>query len=363
MKILAIDTSCDDTCIALANCKPFEIVSNTISSQIKLHQEYGGVYPSLARREHQKNLVPVLRETLKKANLLEKQGNDINKKDLKRILIREQVLFDNLKEFLSSYKKPDIDAIAVTVGPGLDPTLWTGINFTKAISKIWNIPIIAVNHIEAHLLSVLLENKKQKFPVIGLIVSGGHTQLVLVENIKKYKVLGETRDDAAGEAFDKIARIIGLPYPGGPAISKEAKKSKKQLITLPRPMIYTKDYDFSFSGLKTAALYAAKNNKITKDFRQSMAKEAQQAIIDVLIKKTIKAAKDYKVKTIFIGGGVAANQELRKQFKQESNKNNIKFMVAQPKFCTDNAAMIALTACLNKNYKKRISANPNLRLK
>ena len=363
MKILAIDTSCDDTCIALANCKPFEIISNTVSSQVELHQEYGGVYPSLARREHQKNLVPVLIKTLKKAKLLKKQQNNIDEKKLKIILKREEILFNDLKEFLSSYAKAKIDAIAVTVGPGLDPTLWTGINFTKAISEIWNIPIIAVNHIEAHLLSVLLENKKQKFPVIGLIVSGGHTQLVLIKDIKKYKILGETRDDAAGEAFDKIARIIELPYPGGPAISKEAKESKKQLVKLPRPMINTKDYDFSFSGLKTAALYASKKNKITKDFRQSMAKEAQQAIIDVLIKKTIKAAKDFNVKTIFMGGGVAANQELRKQFKEKSNKLGIKFQVAKPKFCTDNAAMIALTACLNKNYKKRISTNPNLRLK
>lgn len=362
MKILAIDTSCDDTCMAIAQCSPFKLLSNTVSSQVELHQKYGGVYPSLARREHQKNLVPVLIETLKKANLLKKKINKIDENKLKTILIREQILFDYLKDFLNKYDKPKIDSIAITVGPGLDPTLWTGVNFTKAISHYWNIPIIAVNHIEAHLLSVLMQGKQQ-FPVIGLIVSGGHTQLVLIKGIKKYKILGETRDDAAGEAFDKIARVLDLPYPGGPAISKLAKESKKHLIDLPRPMINTKDYDFSFSGLKTAVLYEARKNKLTKEFKASMAKEAQQAIIDVLIKKTIKAAKDYKVKTIFIGGGVAANQELRKQFQEKSDESGIKFKVAEPKYCTDNAAMIVLTACLNKNVKKIISANPNLRLK
>jgi len=356
MKILAIDTSCDDTCIAIAKCNGFKLLSNVISSQVELHQKYGGVYPSLARREHQKNLVPVLKQALGDAKLLQK-GKSKN-----ITLTREQILQNSLNEFLSDYKKPKIDAIAVTNGPGLDPTLWTGINFAKALSKSWNIPIIAVNHIEAHLLSVLMQGK-QKFPVIGLIVSGGHTQLVLIKNIKEYKILGETRDDAAGEAFDKIARVLGLPYPGGPAISKLAQQAKKHYINLPRPMINTKDYDFSFSGLKTAVLYQAKNNKLTKDFKASMAKEAQQAIIDVLIKKTIKAAKDFKVKIIFIGGGVAANQELRKQFQEKTNELGIKFKVTEPKYCTDNAAMIALTACLNKNYKKRISANPNLRLK
>ena len=357
MKILAIDTSCDDTCIAISQCKPFKIISNTISSQIELHQEYGGVYPSLARREHQKNLVPVLKETLKKAKLLKKQKNKIDDK-IKTILKREPILFNYLKEFLSNYKKPEIDAIAVTIGPGLDPTLWTGINFTKTLAHYWNIPIIAVNHIEAHLLSVLLEGK-QKFPVIGLIASGGHAQLVLVKDIKKYKILGETRDDAAGEAFDKIARILELSYPGGPAISKMAEQCKKDLITLPRPMINTKDYDFSFSGLKTAVLYESKKQKLTKFLKQSIAKESQQAIIDVLIKKTIKAAKNYKVNTIFLGGGVAANKELRKQFKQ----TGFNVIATRPKYCTDNAAMVALTACLNKNYRKNISAKPNLRLK
>ncbi|GAI39325.1 unnamed protein product, partial [marine sediment metagenome] len=205
MNILAIDTSCDDTCISILKVKnqksktiEFNILSNIVSSQIKVHQKYGGVYPFLAKREHQKNLMPVLKQALKKAKLLK----------------------------LSKSQKPDIDIIAVTIGPGLDPCLWMGVNFAKALSYFWQVPIIPVNHIEGHLLANLLP--QIVFPAVCLVVSGGHTQLILMRKIGDYKIIGETRDDAAGECFDKTARILGLGYPGGPAIAALAESFKFQ---------------------------------------------------------------------------------------------------------------------------------------
>jgi len=335
MIILAIETSCDDTCIAVVEAKGqkrprFKILSNIVSSQIEVHKKYGGVYPALAKREHQKNLPLVLEKALKKA------------------------------------KEPKIDVIAITVGPGLDPCLWAGINFAKELAKKWNLPIVPVNHIEAHILINFIDKaqsskfKAQNFSAIALVVSGGHTQLILVKDIGKYKILGETRDDAAGECFDKVARILGLGYPGGPAIAAEAAKitNNKLRITnsLPRPMINQKNYDFSFSGLKTAVLYKHKNKKHLKE----MCKEVQQAIIDVLIKKTIKAAKDYRVKTIILGGGVSANKELRKQFKSKWEHN---LLVPLKKFSTDNAVMTGIAGYFGKPKDwRRIKADANLRI-
>jgi len=359
MNILAIDTSCDDTCISILKVKnqksktvKFNILSNIVSSQIKIHQKYGGVYPTLAKREHQKNLIPVLRRALKKANLLKTSKN----------------------------QKPNIDLISVTVGPGLDPCLWVGVNFAKALSYFWQVPIIPVNHIEGHILANFLtksdNNFQKSFPAICLIVSGGHTQLILMKKIGNYKIIGETRDDAAGECFDKTARILGLNYPGGPVIASEAEKISpiqcKLQIKLPRPMINSKNYDFSFSGLKTAVLYNFKKRpekiKRSKKYISEMAKEIQQAIIDVLIKKTTKAAKDYKVKSIILGGGVAANKELRKQFKERIKKEipSIKYYLSSTEYCTDNAAMIGIAGYFNqkkstKNWRK-IQVNANLRI-
>lgn len=335
MIILAVETSCDDTSISVLKFKKnqsknlkFEILSNIVSSQVEIHKKYGGIYPTLARREHQKNLPILLKKALK--------------------------------------NKPDY--LAVTVGPGLEPCLWTGINFTKSLSKKWNLPIIPVNHIEAHILANWLEPSqmpKKIFPAISLIVSGGHTQLILMKDIGRYKMLGETRDDAAGECFDKAARILGLGYPGGPAIADlAAKTNKSSQIKLPRPMLYSKDYDFSFSGLKTAVLYRTRQEKLrTAKFKQAMATEIQQAIIDVLIKKTINAAKNYKVKTIIMGGGVTANKELRKQMKK-ATEPAFNLYLPSLKFCTDNAAMIGITAYFHqkKAVKRNISAKANLKL-
>jgi N6-L-threonylcarbamoyladenine synthase len=351
MRILAIETSCDDTCMAILESRNWklEIFSNFISSQAKLHAKYGGVYPFLAKREHQQNLPIVFKRATK--------GFRISK----------------------------IDLIAVTVGPGLEPCLWQGVNFAKDLAKKIKRPLIPVNHIEAHIIANFIcsnfqfpiSNFQNLFPAICLVVSGGHTQLILMKGIGKYKLIGQTRDDAAGECLDKIARILGLGYPGGPIIATEAKKSKiynrKSKIQLPRPMIYQKNYDFSFSGLKTAVLYDFRNRSLkvrkSKKYIQEMCFETQQAIIDVLIHKTLKAAKDFRVKSIILGGGVAANRELRKQFKSilNSQKSIVNFLVPPKKFCTDNAVMVAATAYFHqklsppKNWKK-IKAYANLKI-
>ena len=370
LTILAIDTSCDDTCIAIVEFpgkinyshgririlrgqRPSErfshakILSNIVSSQVKLHEKYGGVYPTLAKREHQKNLPIVLKGALQQA-----QGKQI-------------------------------DLIAITVGPGLEPCLWTGVNFVKDLSKAWRKPIIPINHIEAHIFANFIKNSQlttynfKLLPAICLVVSGGHTQLILMGDFGKYKILGETRDDAAGECLDKTARILGLGYPGGPAIAAEATKLKiknlKLKINLPRPMINQKNFDFSFSGLKTAVLYDFQNRppKIRKsgEYIQAMATEIQQAIIDVLLKKTMMAAKKFKVRSIILGGGVAANNELRRQFKLKIKnlKLKINFFIPPKNFCTDNGVMVGITGYFHyskgesRNWQK-ISVNANLRI-
>jgi N6-L-threonylcarbamoyladenine synthase len=405
MKVLAIETSCDDTCVAIIKASEkkkgsFEILSNVVSSQTKIHQKWGGVYPTMAKREHQRNLVFVLKKALKEANdlkvqssKLKAQSSNLKFKTLRRILIREEELCKKLEEFLKKYQKPKIDAIAITIGPGLEPCLWVGVNFAKALACCWNLPAIPVNHIEGHIVAnflpkigsnsqFLILNFQKLFPALCLIVSGGHTQLILMRGIGKYKIIGETRDDAAGECFDKTARILGLGYPGGPAIAKEAAKlpnSKFRIpssefrapIKLPRPMINQKNYDFSFSGLKTAVLYNYKNQpakiRKSKEYVQAMAREIQQAVIDILIKKTIKAARAYKARSIILGGGVAANKELRRQFQQKIKKDipSSEFRVPSFRFCVDNAAMIGLTGRLNgkkaKNWRT-IKADANLRI-
>ena len=337
MKILAIETSCDETAVAVLEIKnnKFKILANLVSSQVKLHAKYGGIYPSLAKREHQKNLPILLSKALKK-----NKGQKIN-------------------------------LVAVTVGPGLEPCLWVGINFAKELAKKIESPLVPVNHIEAHILTNFISSNFQKiFPAICLVVSGGHTQLILMKGIKKYKILGETRDDAAGECFDKTARILGLGYPGGPDIAKEAAKFKENprgknyaiaefLPRLPRPMINQKNYDFSFSGLKTAVLYDFKSRspktKKSKKYIRGMAAEIQQAVIDVLIKKTLKAAKGYKAKSIILGGGVAANDELRKQFKEKIKEElpNTKYILPDTKYCTDNAVMTAIAGYYHQREARK----------
>jgi N6-L-threonylcarbamoyladenine synthase len=393
MKILAIETSCDDTGIAILSAQggpasdgesDFVIHANEVASQIKIHQKYGGVFPMMAKREHQKNIVPTFIEALKKAGLLDPKLHTLDPeklKTLKTILEREPELAKKLIPFLKKYSKPDVDFISVTSGPGLEPCLWVGVNFARAISYFWDIPLIPINHIEGHILVNYLENKKIEFPAISLVVSGGHTQIILIEDIGKYKILGETRDDACGECFDKSAKILGLGYPGGPIISALAEKFQIKnhkskiptthylLPTLPRPMVNTKDYDFSFSGLKTAILYShqkqSKKVQKNKDYISAMCSEIEQAIIDVLLKKTFKAVKDFNTKTIILGGGVSANSELKKQFQKKSLEQNINIIFPEPVLSTDNGLMIAVAGYYNKDKVinwKNLKADSNLRI-
>lgn len=385
MKILAIETSCDETAASVmeVNGGKFKILSNIVSSQVKLHAKWGGVVPSLAKREHQRNLVPVLIRSLKESKLLSLKFKVQSSKsqlkigdELKTILEREPELLKRTQKFLKQYQLPKIDLIAVTNGPGLEPALWVGVNFAKALALAWNKPLIAVNHMEGHLFSVFLNEKKLpkiNFPAIALLVSGGHTELILVKNWLKYKMLGQTRDDAAGEAFDKVAKMLDLGYPGGPAIAACAVKyletgfpsgNPVSRIKLPRPMINSKDYDFSFSGLKTAVLYKLKeihDSNITPEIKTAFCKEFQQATIDVLVSKTMRAAKEFKAKTVILGGGVAANSELRKHFANQSSitSGQVKLLMPEIKFTGDNAAMIALAAYF-RWHKKRAGFNPAL---
>jgi len=333
MIILGIETSCDDTSVALVSGseKKCRILSSVISSQTKVHAPYGGVVPNLAARAHLKNIGPVFNQALKQAGW------------------------------------PNFDLIAVTVGPGLIPSLLVGVNFAKALAYANKKPLVGVNHLEGHLYANWLKHPEIKLPALGLIVSGGHTQLILMTGRGQYRLLGETRDDAAGEAFDKVAKLLGLGYPGGPIISTKAELGDKTAFKLPRPMLAA-GLDFSFSGLKTAVLYQVKKEKkLSQNYINNMAASFQQAVIDVLVAKAAQAAKKYGVKAVIISGGVAANQELRKQLKEKMEKLGIDFYAPELEFCTDNAAMIAAAACFgNKKAQSndwaKTEADANLRL-
>lgn len=390
MKILAIETSCDETAIAIVEFsgrkeKPtIKILTNLVSSQVKLHAKYGGVVPNIAKREHQKNLVPLLLQGMKEARIPSSKNGRKNEElqtGIEAILEREPELCGQILKKILPLKAPDIDAIAVTHGPGLAPALWVGINFAKSLAYTWNKPLIPVNHMEGHLYSAFLQNTGTKnnrlpitipqFPALALLVSGGHTELVVMHGHGKYKIIGETLDDAAGEAFDKVARILGLGYPGGPEISRLAEKfpvsgNKLPVIKLPRPMLNSSDYNFSFSGLKTAALYLWQKIPRTPKTKIPVAKEFQNAVVEVLTEKTIRAAKEYKAKSILLGGGVAANQLLRitlaEKIKKERQK--IDYRLPAANLTGDNALMISLAAFFagKKKAPAKVGAEPNLKL-
>ncbi len=303
MIVLGIETSCDETAVSV--CKDGDILSNVISSQIA-HSDFGGVVPEIASREHEKMLNKITIMALSEASISLSQ----------------------------------IQGIAVTNGPGLAGSLLTGVSFAKGLALGLGIKIIPINHLEAHIIANLLEEPMIEFPFICLLVSGGHTQIWLVKELDNYILLGETRDDAAGEAFDKGARVIGLGYPGGPAIEKCAINGDPELINFPRPLAQSNKIEFSFSGLKTSLLYFMDSFKESKKASISdVAASYQNAIIDCLISKLILAVKKTKVNTITIAGGVAKNLVLRSQLKEVFPKNNIIF--PDFNYCTDNAAMIS----------------------
>jgi N6-L-threonylcarbamoyladenine synthase len=383
MRILAIETSCDDTCIAIVEASPrrgskiphFRVLANVISSQTEIHKKYGGVVPSLAKRAHQENLVTVLEKALGEAGMkLSPSAKSYTKgqskiKNAGKILEREPELLEQFIKTVVPIPKPKINFIAVTHGPGLEPALWAGINFARALSYWWRIPLLGVDHMEGHIAANFLHTGKVEFPAIVLAVSGGHTQLILVKDILKYKLIGETVDDAAGEGFDKVARMLGLSFPGGPEIAKSAKGGNPKAFDFPRPMLHSKDYNFSFSGLKTAVLYTIRDLTVTSKIKKDIAASFQQAAVDVLIAKTIRAAKQYKVKTIMLAGGVAANEELRKQFGEVIKKElpDTIYKIPHTSLATDNAAMIAAAAYFRRNKAtltrwKTLKANGNLKI-
>jgi len=390
MNILSIETSCDETAVALVKAERgnFFVVDEYVSSQFRVHSPFGGVVPDLAAREHLRNL-PIL---------------------LKKIILKNKI------------RSKDINLIAVTRGPGLIPALLIGTNAAKALAYAWEKPLVGMNHIAGHIYANFLQGStfsfpdylsgnssrsNLRFPILALIVSGGHTELIFMKKHLDFKIIGQTLDDAAGEAFDKAAKILKLGYPGGPAIATEAAKfsifnlayrqagfqfSNKSQSTkpkntkydirntryqLPRPMINSDNFNFSFSGLKTALLYTIRDNpKIlkSKNLTQEICAEFQQAVIDVLISKTIRAAKKLKPKTILLGGGVSANKELRKQLSRaiQANIQNTKYYIPDTKYSLDNAAMIAVAGYfrykLAKNKKsfgenwKKLEADANLKL-
>jgi len=397
MKILAIETSCDETSVAIvetsgAQRQPkFRVLAHFVSSQMKLHAKFGGVVPNLAKREHQRLLVPLTLQALKKAGILNnskvKSPSPLDgiKNKLQIIFERELALLAVFEKKILLLEAPDIDMIAVTNGPGLAPALWVGVNFAKALSLVWKKPIVPMNHMKGHLYAAFVpdavRNKKivqfprVRFPALALLVSGGHTELVLMKKLGSYEIIGETLDDAAGEAFDKVARMFKLGYPGGPAIAAAAKmqnekrKTKSIDIMFPRPMMLSKDFNFSFSGLKTAVLYALRD--MPKSIPMSsvvpaMAKEFQDAAVDVLVHKTIRAAKQYSVNTIAIGGGVSANYLLRERLAHEVKTQlpRTDLFLPHPSLTGDNALMIAIAAAVDgkKKAPNGIGAEPNMRL-
>ncbi|MCK4387078.1 MAG: tRNA (adenosine(37)-N6)-threonylcarbamoyltransferase complex transferase subunit TsaD [Candidatus Pacebacteria bacterium] len=392
MKILSIETSCDETAISILeaesnfndekNPPKFKILADNLISQADIHKKYGGVFPALAKREHSKNLVPLLAKTLTESKLstptTKYSLSSRSTKLIKETLEREPELLEQFLKFIPTIEVPAIDAIAVTQGPGLKPALWVGINFAKALSLVWNKPLIPVNHLEGHILASLVNEKcktkkeklkKVQFPVIGLLISGGHTELILMRGWMRYEKIGQTRDDAVGEAFDKVARMLNLPYPGGPEISKLAEIERKSLSTpttqlssrstqwgdieikLPRPMLHTADFDFSFSGLKTAVLYLVKKLKVKNNWedlpieiKQKIAREFEDAVIEILLKKSRSAIKKYDAKTLILGGGVSANRQIRHIFQSPISTPTTKLEVLMPEleFATDNAVMIGV---------------------
>ncbi len=376
MLILGIETSCDETAAAVLEQKNgcIQIISNIVASSASLQSKYGGIIPEQAAREQIKSIIPVIEEALEQAGLT--RHPEFISGSLE---IPKQVRND----------APAIDAIAVTYGPGLIGSLLVGVETAKTLATIWRKPLIPVNHLLGHFYANWIQAKHDvpTFPCIGLLVSGGHTDLVLFTDHNKYEYLGGTRDDASGECFDKCARLLGLPYPGGPEISKLAEKGHPDSFSLPRPMINSKDFDFSFSGLKTAVsnlikvspviparfarrakagIYTDKSHgsRIKSGMTTDLAASIEEAIVDVLVSKTIRAAKNHGVNQIMIAGGVAANKKLVNRLQVTVDSLKIKLHVPPPNLCTDNGSMIASAGFFTKPIDDilKVEANPNLAL-
>lgn len=357
MTVLGIETSCDETAAAVLSrddkTGQLTLLSSAVASSLTLHAQTGGIIPEIAAREQVKYILPVITKALE-------EGVGFSLPNAPKGAI------------------PPIDAIAVTYGPGLIGSLLVGVETAKTLALLWNKPLIPVNHLYGHVYANLLTTKNQqpttlKFPAVALVVSGGHTDLILMQSHEDITVIGGTRDDAAGEAFDKIGRLLNLPYPAGPIISRLAEKGNPKAFDLPRPMLGSHDFDFSFSGLKTAVLnlnkkqgwnftdeqFAKENQQLLSDICASV----QAAIIDVLVRKTLKAVKHYQANSLLIGGGVAANEKLAKTFSEKAQEQDISTHIFIPErsLCTDNAAMIAAASFFTDPVAwEEVTANPEL---
>ena len=325
MLVLGVETSCDDTAAAVLQ-DGRAVLANIVSSQDEVHGPYGGVVPELASRQHIRQILPIIDGALHKAQV-------------------------GLR---------DLDGIAVTRGPGLVGSLLVGLSVVKGMSFRWRIPYVGVNHLEAHLLAIHLE-REIAFPYIALLVSGGHTLLYLVKDFGTYVYLGGTRDDAAGEAYDKVAKMMGLGYPGGRVIDQLAKSGDRRAVAFPRARMKKGSYDFSFSGIKTAVWhYLKKQGKENWDsYKADVAASFQEAVVDMLVRPTIKAAGQHGIATIVLTGGVAANSRLREKMAAEAEKEGLEVWFPSPSFCTDNGAMIALAGhhSLKRGYKDDYGLN------
>lgn len=341
MLILGLESSCDETGVALIDSEK-GLLAHAVHTQIDMHQLYGGVVPELASRDHIRRVIPLIEQVLEEAGKT----------------------------------KTDLDAIAVTQGPGLAGALLVGVSVAHALAFALDIPVIGIHHMEGHLLANLLADPAPEFPFIALLVSGGHTQIMKVNRFGDYELLGDTLDDAVGEAFDKTAQLLGMCYPGGPAVSALAEKGTSGAIELPRPMIHSPNLDMSFSGLKTAVLTAVKNAPDATDetFRANLARAFVDAVVDVLAAKTVKAMKQSKMKTLVVAGGVSANKQLRNCLVYEMRKRGMKVFFPPIKLCTDNGAMIATAGLermkhmsaddINRHFKNmKFGVKPRWRLK
>lgn len=361
MIILSIETSCDETALSIVRADgdfphaEYTVLGTALLSQVAVHQQYGGVFPAVAKREHARALVPLLARALAEAALKER-AHDMDaatERSIATLLEREHGLAEALLAFLRGRGVPAIDSIAVTSGPGLEPALWVGINFARALSEAWGMPLVPVNHMEGHIFISLLAGNRLadvSFPLLALLISGGHTELVLMRDWHTYELIGETRDDAVGEAFDKVARMLDLPYPGGPQISRLAEAARAEgivpSVTLPRPMIDAANFDFSFSGLKTAVLYTLRDTEHTDALARELALEFENAAGDVLVAKTSRALEQYGAGALVLGGGVSANTHIRRRFRElfANTYPERQLYLPDPQMTTDNATMIALAA-------------------
>ncbi len=364
MLILSIETSCDETALSIVEATgqfpdaTYEIHGNALWSQIDIHREYGGVFPALAKREHAAIIVPMLEKAIGEAGLEPHEFTPTitpeAEQELHELLHREPGLADQLLTFHREHGAYQVDLIAVTSGPGLEPALWVGVNFARALALLWDVNIVGVNHMEGHVLASIFDVERDNqlsdisFPTIALLISGGHTELLLMKGWGNYEKIGQTRDDAVGEAYDKVARLLGLQYPGGPEIAARAKLARQHKLPpftpLPSPMLNSGDFDFSFSGLKTAVRYAVADKTLSESDIQAVARDFEDAVGAVLIKKSLAAVEHHGARTLIVGGGVSANQHLKHLFDATflTKAPDVQIYFPQPSLSTDNSIMIAL---------------------